>query len=302
MKRTSGIILSLLLFLSLSLPAQERDRTELEQALRTLVERKRAETGIAVILNGTDTVTVNDAGRYPMMSVFKFHQALAVADFLDRNGLPLSTPLPIRESDLLPDTYSPLRDAYPQGGIEMSIGELLVYTLQLSDNNACDLLFRYIGGPTAADRYIRTLGIEGFAVEATEEEMHRDLTACYRNWSHPLDAARLLEMLITRPLFRDASLQEFIIRTMTGCNTGPERLPKPLAATGAVIGHKTGSGDRNSTGALIGTNDIGFVQLPDGQHYTIAVFVKDSQESLQETERIIAEASDIDYRYMERQE
>ena len=63
MKRTSGIILSLLLFLSLSLPAQERDRTELEQALRTLVERKRAETGIAVILNGTDTVTVNDAGR-----------------------------------------------------------------------------------------------------------------------------------------------------------------------------------------------------------------------------------------------
>lgn len=199
MKRTSGIILSLLLFLSLSLPAQERDRTELEQALRTLVERKRAETGIAVILNGTDTVTVNDAGRYPMMSVFKFHQALAVADFLDRNGLPLSTPLPIRESDLLPDTYSPLRDAYPQGGIEMSIGELLVYTLQLSDNNACDLLFRYIGGPTAADRYIRTLGIEGFAVEATEEEMHRDLTACYRNWSHPLDAARLLEMLITRP-------------------------------------------------------------------------------------------------------
>ena len=42
--------------------------------------------------------------------------------------------------------------------------------------------------------------------------------------------------------------------------------------------------------------------MPDGQHYTIAVFVKDSQESLQETERIIAEASDIVYRYMERQE
>ena len=82
MKRTSGIILSLLLFLSLSLPAQERDRTELEQALRTLVERKRAETGIAVILNGTDTVTVNDAGRYPMMSVFKFHQALAVLSLI----------------------------------------------------------------------------------------------------------------------------------------------------------------------------------------------------------------------------
>ena len=286
-------------FFPLAAAAQDDD---LSYRLKKVIKDKKAEIGIAVILDAQDTVTVNNDDRYPLMSVFKFHQALAVADYLDRNGLTPDTEIFIPEEELVPDTYSPLRDEFPEGGIPISFRSLLEYSMQLSDNNACDLLFRYIGGPTAADRYIRTLGIEGFAVEATEEEMHRDLTACYRNWSHPLDAARLLEMLITRPLFRDASLQEFIIRTMTECNTGPERLPKPLAATGAVIGHKTGSGDRNSTGALIGTNDIGFVQLPDGRHYTIAVFVKDSQESLQETERIIAEASDIVYRYMERQE
>ena len=226
-------------FFPLAAAAQDDD---LSYRLKKVIKDKKAEIGIAVILDAQDTVTVNNDDRYPLMSVFKFHQALAVADYLDRNGLTPDTEIFIPEEELVPDTYSPLREEFPEGEISLSVSRLLEYSLQLSDNNACDLLFRYIGGPTAADRYIRTLGIEGFAVEATEEEMHRDLTACYRNWSHPLDAARLLEMLITRPLFRDASLQEFIIRTMTECNTGPERWPprerlsatRPAAATGTA--------------------------------------------------------------------
>ena len=47
-----------------------------------------------------------------------------------------------------------------------------------------------------------------------------------------------------------------------------------LENTGAIIGHKTGTGDRNPRGQIIGINDAGFVVLPNGQRYTIAVFVK----------------------------
>ncbi|THC82772.1 hypothetical protein E7X23_26490, partial [Bacteroides fragilis] len=36
--------------------------------------------------------------------------------------------------------YSPLRETYPQGGIEMSIADLLKYTLQQSDNMPAILL------------------------------------------------------------------------------------------------------------------------------------------------------------------
>lgn len=48
------------------------------------------------------------------MSVFKFHQALAVADYLDRNGLTPDTEIFIPEEELVPDTYSPLRRNFPK--------------------------------------------------------------------------------------------------------------------------------------------------------------------------------------------
>lgn len=62
-----------------------------------------------------------------------------------------------------------------------------------------------------------------------------------------------------------------------------------------VIGHKAGSSDRNEKGQRIGTNDIGFVILPNGHRYSIAVFVKDSEEHDKTNEGIIAEISRIVY-------
>ena len=43
-------------------------------------------------------------------------------------------------------------------------------------------------------------------------------------------------------------------------------------------------------GELIGINDVGFILLPDGKRYTIAVLVKDSKESMADTEKIIDKA------------
>jgi len=42
---------------------------------------KKAEVGVAIIADGKDTVTVENNRRYPLMSVFKLHQALAVGDY-----------------------------------------------------------------------------------------------------------------------------------------------------------------------------------------------------------------------------
>lgn len=272
-------------------------RHALEARLQEIASGKRAQIGIAVIINGTDTVTVNDDARYPMMSVFKFHQALAVADYLDKRALPLSTVLHIGKEELRENTHSPLRDACPQGDTDITVGELLVYTLQYSDNNACDILFDRLAGVEATDGYIRSLGFEDFAISADENDMHADPTLCYGNWTTPLDAVRLLEIFVTRPIFGE-TYRTFITRTMTGCRTGGDRLARPLLGTGAVIGHKTGTGDRNGRGETIGLNDIGFVTLPDGQRYTIAVFVRDSGHTDTETAGIIADISEAVYEYV----
>lgn len=116
-----SFIILLCLIPTLLFARQSQLKTLLEQAIKG----KKAEIGIAVIIDGKDTVTVNNDIQYPLMSVFKFHQAVALADYMDKKRLPLGTLLPIKKSDLKPNTYSPLRDQFPQGGFEMSIADLL---------------------------------------------------------------------------------------------------------------------------------------------------------------------------------
>ena len=251
-------------FFPLAAAAQDDD---LSYRLKKVIKDKKAEIGIAVILDAQDTVTVNNDDRYPLMSVFKFHQALAVADYLDRNGLTPDTEIFIPEEELVPDTYSPLREEFPEGEISLSVSRLLEYSLQLSDNNACDILFEHTGGPAATDRYVRSLGLHDFAIAATEQQMHDDPQTCYENWSTPLEAAALLELLVTEQILTP-TLREMIRQNLISCKTGADRLPKPLSGTGAVIGHKTGTSDRDERGIFAGTNDLGFVILPDGTRYT----------------------------------
>ncbi len=272
-------------------------QTQLETQLKEAIKGKKAEIGIAVIIDGKDTVTVNNDIHYPLMSVFKFHQALALADYMGKQKQSLETRLPIKKSDLKPDTYSPLRDKYPQGGTEMSIADLLRYTLQQSDNNACDILFNYQGGPDAVNKYIHSLGIRECAIAGTETAMHEDLNLCYENWTTPLAAAELVEIFRKKPLFPNV-YKDFIFQTMVECQTGQDRLVAPLLDKKVTVGHKTGTGDLNAKGQQIGCNDIGFVLLPGGRTYSIAVFVKNSEENNQANSKIIANISRIVYEYI----
>ena len=269
----------------------------LKERLQEVIEGRRAEVGIAVIVEHKDTVCVNNHGRYPLMSVFKLHQAIAVAHECGRRGVSLDTVLHIGREELLPQTWSPLREEHPEGEVRMPVARLLQYTLQQSDNNACDILFRHLLSPAETDAYLRSLGLREFAICHTEEEMHRRLEACYENWSTPLEVARLVEWLFGRELV-EGEMQRFLQQTLLECQTGLDRLPSPLRGTGAAIAHKTGTGDRNERRVLMGLNDAGMVRLPDGREYTVVVLVKDSQESDADTAALIAQVSRVVYRYV----
>ena len=54
----------------------------LERALRAVTDSVRATVGVAVVFGDGDTLAVNGGRCYPMLSVCKFHQALAVLDRL----------------------------------------------------------------------------------------------------------------------------------------------------------------------------------------------------------------------------
>lgn len=282
------------LCLCLSFPASAGG---LQDELQKFVSCFRAQVGVAVIIDHMDTVVINNSADYPLMSVFKFHQALAVADRLHREGLSLDAPLYVRKKDLRPDTYSPLRDRYPDGEVWLTVRELLRYTMQLSDNNACDILFRRFGGPKATKRYVRCCGLRDFDIRYNEADMHRCPARCYDNRTSPLDAARLVEYVRTREHPGQENF-EYIYRLMETCETGLDRLVAPLLSTNAIVGHKTGTGDRNEAGRIIATNDIGYVWQPNHHGYSIAVFVKDSEESPETNAAIIAGISERVWQYV----
>lgn len=271
--------------------AQHPLQTEIESILKD----KQATVGVAVMYDGRDIVTVNNQEHYPTMSTYKFHLALAVLDYLDRNKFPLDTEILVSKSDLLPETYSPLRDAYPEGDFKMSVGELLKYTVSQSDNNACDLLFRYVGGTKVVDRYIASLGVKDFVIAATEEEMHQQTENQYLNWTTPFSAVLLLEVFQNRNLFASV-YKDYLTQLLLETSTGSNKI-KGLLPADAVVGHKTGSSSRDESGMRIADNDMGFVRLPSGKRYSIAIYVMNSMEDDATNVGIIADVSKAVYEY-----
>lgn len=284
--------------LALLLPISAIARTAaLQKLIENMLKDRQAEVGVAVIIDGRDTIAINNDRKYPMASVMKFHQALAVADYLQRRGLPVDTMIHVGMEEMRPETWSPMRDDYPDGEVGLTIRELLAYTLGQSDNNACDVLYDRTGGPAATDRYIRSLGIDGFAISYTEADMHEDPSRSAGNWTTPLAAAQLMERFAA---IRDErhGIFDYIFRIMADCRTGTDRLPKPLQGSGATVAHKTGTDFSTAEGHPAGINDLGLIVLPDGRHYSIAVFIKESKEDMAATEGIIAAVSDIVYHYL----
>lgn len=265
----------------------------METELKTYIHDKYARIGVAVIINGADTVSVNGRHLFPMLSVYKFPQALAVADYCSRNNISLDDNIRITADELRPDTWSPMRDTHGKREISLPLSDILAYTVKQSDNNACDVLFRLIGGPQLADSLMRNLGYDEIRVLNTEAEMHADPHLCYANQSTPLQMAALFDRFYRQGMYHESPILEAVGKMMIQCNTGENRLPFPLSSTYAIIGHKTGTGDCNSQGRIIGVNDAGYVFLPDGQGYSIAVFIADSGYGMAETEKIIADISGI---------
>lgn len=271
-----------------------RPYAHLEKTLTRFVSDKDATIGIAVIIDSSDTIAVNAHRQFPMLSIYKFPIALAYADCCRRTGIEFNRSIRITKEDLHLGTYSPMTEKIlassqlSADSITMPAIRLLEYMLQQSDNNASDILLRVVGGPHAVGSFLSSVGTSGINVKNSENEMHLDTSLCYSNSSSPLAMAALLDRF-DRDSNDSISLE--IKRLMESCQTGTGRLPKPLLQANAIVGHKTGTGFTLPDGRLMAINDAGYVHLPDGRHYTIAVFIENSALSMPDTEVLIAQIS-----------
>lgn len=266
-------------------------KTGLEKELTAIADSAKGEIGIALIYDG-DTLTVNNDAIYPMMSVFKLHQAVALCRMFEENGTSLDSVMTLRRSELDPDTWSPMLKDHSGEEISLPMRRLLEYTLIESDNNASNEMFVRLMSPAACDSVIAgIIPRSSFEIRFNEAEMQNDHSRAYSNRTSPLGAAILIDRVFTDTLV-GKSYQDFIKSALLRCQTGPDKISAALSETeGITIGHKTGSGYRDENGRLAASNDVAFVTLPDGRHYALAVFVKDFDGTDAEAAAIIARIS-----------
>jgi len=262
-------------------------QTPLQDEIQKIAAEARGKVSVACSLPGSDLNCDLEAhSRPPMQSVFKLPLAVYALHLVEAGKFTLDQPVRFLPSDrILPETYSPLQDRYPDGDADVPLQELLRLAASLSDNVAADIVLRIASGPGAVDGYIASLGVKGFHLENGEHELHRDQSAQYRNWLEPAGAVEVLRLLSDHsPL--TAEHTQLLLGWLRDSPTGAHRMKAGLPP-GTVLMHKTGtSGVRNGMAAA--PNDIGLVELPDRRRLALAVFVTDSKADDTTREAVMA--------------
>ena len=278
--------------LSCSGKTSENPHAALEERLGEIVDEVPGQCGVAVIIDRTDTVTLNNSADYPLMSMFKLHEALAVCHTLDDLSESLDTVISVRRSELDPETWSPMLKDYAGDTLSLTVGRLVDYILVDSDNNASNLLFDRIVSAPETDVYMRSVIPGEFRIVHKESDMKADHAKSYENCSSPLSYAVLVDKVFNDSIVSPEK-QEYVRQAMSRCETGMARIAAGLPSdTAVVFAHRTGSGYVNQRGEVTAVNDGGFVTLPSGHSYSLSVFVKDFNGCQEEAEKVIARISE----------
>lgn len=283
MKKTSFIFLLISVFTF----AQQ---SILEQKVNTIVNGKNAKVAISVLgFENGFTFKKNAEEKMPMQSVFKFHIAAAVLDAVDKGKLSLDQKILLDKTNLLENTWSPLREKYPNGGVEIPLSEVLEYTVAKSDNNGCDIMLKLLGGTQTVQRFMDAKGVKGFQIRYNEAEMHKDWNIQYKNYSTASSATDALKKFYDGKLLSKKST-DYLMKVLWSTSTGKNKLIAQLPEN-TPVARKTGASGKNNEGLTGAENEIGIVTLPDGKHYAIAVFVSNSTETDEVNCKMIADIS-----------
>lgn len=268
----------------------------LRERITELAAPAKGIVGVSVLgLEDRDTLNYNGNARLVMHSVMKFPIAMAVLHLVDSGIFTLDQTIHIKRRDLPATSVSPLRDKYPRGGVDVSFRELLTDMISYSDNDACDILLKKLGGPDQVEDYLHSIKVRGINIEASEKDMASAWEVQYTNWCKPIDMIKLLDLFYSGKALLSPT-RDFLYKIMTETSTGPNRI-KGLLPEGTVIAHKTGSSGTNSAGLSPATNDVGIITLPNGKHVAIAIFVCNSTADEATREGVIAKIAKAVYEH-----
>ncbi|MCS3734140.1 class A beta-lactamase, subclass A2 [Mucilaginibacter dorajii] len=284
------LVLSFAFWVGIAANAQTND---LRSKIIEIAKESKGTVGVSILnLDTRDTLTYSGHLHLPMQSVMKFSIAITVLHEIDKGNFKLDQLIHIDKSDYW-DTYSPLKDKHPDGNFNSPIRELLSYMVSLSDNVACDVLIKTLGGIDKVDTYIHSIGVQNVTFKATEFQMAQAWGVQYTNWAEVTGLTYLLDVAF-KPSFLSPASHAYLWKIMRETSTGPKQI-KGLLPPGTVVYHKTGRSGTNEQGITAATNDIGIITLPNGKHLAIAIFVSDTPVDMTARESIISRIAKAAY-------
>lgn len=300
--RSAHIVMAAMLAIAsqaaVAAPAASRN-ADVAQAKQRLVEsfaraaqQTDGVTGVAVqqIGGGSDVMTLNAGTGFPMASTFKISVAGAIFSLIDSGKLTLGTMIAVDPALIVQSDG--IADQTPHPGVSLSVHNLLELMLTRSDNTATNVLSETVGGPAAVTAWLRSIGISGgMQVDRDTRRVRADGTRFDIVTTNNTTPEAMLKLLLTIRAGKavSAASTKTLIEIMERCHTGEARL-KGLLPLGTVVAHKTGSLSDVS-------NDVGFVTLPNGNQFAIAVFVKGDTKGPQVRDRVIADIARASYDY-----
>jgi beta-lactamase class A len=286
------ILLTFFLIQNIAFAQQAKLKSEIE----TISKQAKGVVGVGVMdLKTGETLLINQDHKFPMQSTFKFPLAIAVLDLVDKGKYKLDQPIHITHAQLDKNTHSPMRDKNTGKDFDISIGELLAYSVSESDNNACDILFELASGTRKVNDYIHSLGVKDIAIVATEKEMTTGWEVQYGNYARPSAFLQLLQIAYERKKLSKTS-HDYLWKILIEGPTGLKRI-KGLLPKGTEVAHKTGTSSTNDKGIAAATNDAGIIRLPNGKDIAVVVFVSDATANMETRELVIAQIAKAAWDY-----
>lgn len=298
MKRLTERLLIALILVLVNVIVTFAQQDELKTTIAAIARSIPADVGIAVIdLQTDDTLSLNGNKQFPMQSVFKFHIALAALHLVDEGKLSLEKKYHVTKNDYF-KTWSVLMREHPDANVDVTLRQLITWSVMNSDNVACDMLFDVLGGPDYVNKFIKGLGIDDIMITANERLMHSDWDIQFSNWTTPNATAKLLKLFYEGKILKEGN-NTFLWKLMTDTPNAPQRL-KGLLPEGTVVARKPGTGASNDEGVLGAVNDVGILVLPNGKKIIVAAYVSNTKETVAASELTIAKISKAVYDFYQK--
>lgn len=294
--------------------AQEQNVKDVSQKIEKLSEGLVGRIGVAAQeIGGDEVIAVNGDETFAMASTYKVAIATTLLDRVDKGELNLDQLVDVPK-DMYVAGEVGIAERFPYSGVQFSIANLIYAMITESDNTATDVCMGLAGGAAAVTENLRRLGITDFSVDRTTREIlmdffslsgatpeivavaiknnpglvmaqvdpNPDFEADPRDHATPLAMLKLLLAIDSGTAMRPES-SKFLLGVMARTRTGAGRI-KGLLPKGTAVAHKTGT-----AGGI--ANDVGYVTLPDGRRFAIAVFTNSSKTSMADRDRAIAEVA-----------